>query len=702
MTHKSARAITYLPPEEAQDTIRAICGNEVDAFVVREEEELRVYQMEGADRPYRLMVERMQQGVATMDRDGVLIYCNTCFADLLQGPREQLPGSSLRDRIVRSDWAHYELLLAAARHAAAEGELSVLRADGTQVPALLTFSPLPAESGATVGVLITDLRAQKHSLRAQLLAQTMGDLLAAKDPERVTRDLFNRVATHLGIDVFFHYVLDRQSSTLQLQACMGIVEEKLRELKRLKVGKGVCGMVAEKRQPIVLADVQRSDAPDTALVRSLGIQAYACNPLIIGDQLLGTLSFGTRNRTHFSPDELQFLQTVSQYTAIAVNRIRMEQELVEQRRLYQSVTDNATLALFIIDERQQCVFMNPAAEALTGFTLEEVRGKALHTAIHHTRPDGSHFPVSECPIDRALPTNSNQQGEEVFVHKDGHFYDVEFTASPVRDSTGQAIGTVIQVQDITERKRTEERLRRIERMAAAGQLAASLAHEINNPLSSVINVLYLLDRTPGMAGEAKKYISMAESELARVARIVKQSLAYYRVGAVAKEADLAAILEESLQIFSERFQRSGIALRKKITPGISVVGFTDELRQVIDNVLLNASEAMPAGGRLVVSVCRSCNWKNFEPGVRLTIGDSGPGIAEEHWPRIFEPFFTTKQEKGTGLGLWVVRGIVLKHEGSIKIRSTKANGRTGTVVSIFLPTVSQAHHTKRPGTESAA
>jgi PAS domain S-box-containing protein len=483
---------------------------------------------------------------------------------------------------------------------------------------------------------------------------------------------------------------------------MGIAEEKFREVKRLKLGENVCGMVAEQRQPQVLADLQRSDAPGAGLIRSLGIQAYACNPLIVGDQLLGTLSFGARNRTHFSPDELEFLQTVSQYTAIAVNRIRMEQELVEQRRLYQSVTDNATLALFIIDERQQCVFMNPAAETLTGFTLDEVRGKALHEVIHHTRPDGSHFPVSECPIDRALPTSSKEQGEEVFVHKDGHFYDVEFTASPVRDSTGQAIGTVIQVQDITERKRTEERLRRIERMAAAGQLAASLAHEINNPLSSVINVLYLLDRSPGLAGEAKKFISMAEGELARVSRIVKQSLAYYRVGAVAKEADLAGILEESLQIFSERFQRSGIVVRKKITPGSSVVGFADELRQVIDNVLLNAAEAMPTGGRLAVSVCRSCNWKNFERGVRLTIGDSGPGIAEEHWPRIFEPFFTTKQEKGTGLGLWVVRGIVLKHEGSIKIRSTKANGRSGTVVSIFLPTVNQAHHSKRPGTESAA
>src|SRR5579872_4445586 len=374
MPNVPSRSIKSLPPEEAQDTIRAIWSNEVDAFVICEEEALRVYQLESADRPYRLLLERMQQGAATLDRDGVLIYCNARFADLLQAPREQLPGSLLRDRIARSDWGQYELLLAAAGHAVGEGELSLLRADGSQLPAFLTFSPLPAESGAAVGLLITDLTAERRSLRAQLLAQTMGDLLAAKDPDRVTRDLFDRVATHLGIDVFLHYVLDRQTSTLHLRACMGIAEDKVAQVERLRLGEAVCGIVAQRQQALVMNELQHSDSEDAALVRSFGVQAYACYPLMIADKLLGTLSFGTRNRPHFSPDELEFLQTVSQYAAIAVNRIRMEEELREQRRLYKSVTDNATLALFITDQRQQCVFMNPAAEALTGFTLDEIRG----------------------------------------------------------------------------------------------------------------------------------------------------------------------------------------------------------------------------------------------------------------------------------------------------------------------------------------
>lgn len=139
-------------------------------------------------------------------------------------------------------------------------------------------------------------------------------------------------------------------------------------------------------------------------------------------------------------------------------RKEIEIALLEQRGLYKSITDNASLALFIMDARQQCVFMNPAAEQLTGFHLEELRGRPLHDYIHHKHPDGTPYPLAECPINQALPNNDRESGEEVFIHKDGHFYDVRFTASPVRDHQGQPTGTVIEVEDITERKRAERQI----------------------------------------------------------------------------------------------------------------------------------------------------------------------------------------------------------------------------------------------------
>jgi PAS domain S-box-containing protein len=132
-------------------------------------------------------------------------------------------------------------------------------------------------------------------------------------------------------------------------------------------------------------------------------------------------------------------------------------------KLLEAVCNNATVALFIMDERQHCIYMNPAAEALTGFTLAEVQGRLLHDVVHHTRPDGTPFPYEECPIGRAVPGQGREQGEEVFVHKDGHFIDVAYTASPIRDG-GDITGTVIEVIDITQRKQAQAALHASERL----------------------------------------------------------------------------------------------------------------------------------------------------------------------------------------------------------------------------------------------
>ncbi len=264
-------------------------------------------------------------------------------------------------------------------------------------------------------------------------------------------------------------------------------------------------------------------------------------------------------------------------------------------------------------------------------------------------------------------------------------------------------------QDITDRKlaeeslrQTEERLHRTEKIAATGRLAAALAHEINNPLTSVTNALYLLEENRDLPQEAKILATTAASELDRVSRIVRQSLSYYRVGTNPEKLDLSAIAEESLQVFSDKFRRAGLQVTKRLTPNAQIMGFPSEIRQVVDNLLLNALEASSSGGRLVVSVHQSRDWRDGKRGVRLTIGDTGSGIAKENLSRIFEPFVTTKYEKGTGLGLWVVLGIVTKHEGSIRIRSVAGNGHTGTVISILWPSQSRAHSRQSAGVQPAA
>jgi signal transduction histidine kinase len=256
-------------------------------------------------------------------------------------------------------------------------------------------------------------------------------------------------------------------------------------------------------------------------------------------------------------------------------------------------------------------------------------------------------------------------------------------------------------------RKQQERLHKVEKMAAAGELASSLAHEINNPLSSVTNALYLLENHAHLDKSARTFVTLAVTELARVSRIVKQSLSYYHVGETPLDVDLGVIVDELLQIFSGKFQRSGIELKWKVRKGSVLVGYADELRQVIHNLLLNAVEAMPDGGSLSISVHESVDWihhrrKGDRKGVRLTIADSGYGIPKGDRSKIFEPFFTTTPD-GTGLGLWILQGIVAKHEGAISVRSSDHKGRSGTVISIFFPAHMRAlDKPKTPKLESVA
>lgn len=260
----------------------------------------------------------------------------------------------------------------------------------------------------------------------------------------------------------------------------------------------------------------------------------------------------------------------------------------------------------------------------------------------------------------------------------------------------------VQVQARLAIAESEERSRKLEKLAAAGQLAASLAHEINNPLSSVTNALYILDRYPNLDEFTRNFVGMASSELARVSRIVKQSLSYYRVGMQPKPFNLATIVQESLQIFAHKCEQAGIHLIPKLQNGPSVLGFADEIRQIVDILIINAMEAMPSGGKLTVSVHNSCDWRHPQKGVRLTIADSGCGIPKDNCTKIFEPFFTTKAEKGTGLGLWVLRSIVAKHDGAVRVRSSDIVGKSGTTISVFFASQAKAFNEAQGKFDSAA
>jgi signal transduction histidine kinase len=258
--------------------------------------------------------------------------------------------------------------------------------------------------------------------------------------------------------------------------------------------------------------------------------------------------------------------------------------------------------------------------------------------------------------------------------------------APMRSEAGELIGYAGTVEDVTERKLTELTLRKTEKLAAMGRLAGTIAHEINNPLEALTNLFYLVRNHSSLDREAREFADIAEQQLARIAAITRQSLSFYRDSATPTTVSLAEILGDVLDVHRDALQTHKIAAERRFETDGMIIAHPGELRQVFANLVGNAIQAMPAGGTLRVHLfAASQKGNSTRGGVRVNVVDTGTGIAPEIARKLFEPFFTTKAEKGTGLGLWVSRGIIEKYDGFVTFRSTR-RPRT-TCFSIFVPTV---------------
>jgi PAS domain S-box-containing protein len=323
---------------------------------------------------------------------------------------------------------------------------------------------------------------------------------------------------------------------------------------------------------------------------------------------------------------------------------------------------------------------NNSATRLFGYTAEEMIG----TPILRLIPEHLHSDEKTI-IESIRAGRSVEHFETVRLARDGRLLDVSLTVSPIKDANGQIIGASKILRDVSGRKRLEQSLLQAEKIAATGRMAATIAHEINNPLEAVINLLFLL-RSKVTDEEGINYLATAEKELERVAHIAKQTLGYYREHASARLTSLETITEHVLTIYEPRSTAAGITIRRLLSASRKVLLRRGEMMQVISNLIVNAIYAMPTGGTLSVSVCDT---ESPADGVELTVTDTGVGIASHVLPKVFDAFFTTRATVGTGIGLFVAKQFVEGHGGQISIDSVVEPERHGTVVRVFLPAHTQ-------------
>jgi PAS domain S-box-containing protein len=331
------------------------------------------------------------------------------------------------------------------------------------------------------------------------------------------------------------------------------------------------------------------------------------------------------------------------------------------------------------------VFMNLIAEQLTGWKEDEARGQTLSAVFpifnEETRA------IVENPVDkvRRLGTVVGLANHTFLVSKKGKEICIDDSGAPIHDSSGHMIGVVLVFRDITERRMSEGALMRAEKLATAGRLAASVAHEVNNPLEGLTNLVYIARRTNELE-EIRHLLTQAENELGRIAHITRQSLGFYRETSTPAHFMPAAIVREVTEFYSPRAAGLGVSFIVHAKTDREVLGLAGELRQILSNLLANSLDACASGATIRIAASSAIDPRNpSRAGVRITIADTGFGIAPEHLENIFEPFFTTKKDTGTGLGLWVSRELAVKHGGSLRVRSRTSDPQCGTVFSLFLP-----------------
>jgi signal transduction histidine kinase/HAMP domain-containing protein len=447
---------------------------------------------------------------------------------------------------------------------------------------------------------------------------------------------------------------------------------------------------------------------DTAIFGIIWIAASALLVLLMAGSIsrpLATLHRGTRALMNAPENSGSFPLPVAVHNEIgelieAFNR--MVASIAEQRSglndtlsLLDSMLANAPIGLAFFDRRCRFVRVNQVFADMAGVPLSRHLGRTLLELLPQPvaqelentvlRVFAEEQAVRNLELTTPALANPSVNGQRGKLAPSSTWLA---SAYPVRTTPQEVRWVGVIVLDASERKRSEEALRKTEKLAATGRLAASISHEINNPLEAITNLLFLLRNFCRLEDPALNYVIMAEHEARRISEITQQTLRFYRQPTQPARANVGELLDSVLSLYQGRLKTLNIQVERKFDPKVDLFCFAGELRQVFANLIGNAIDASSDGGRLMVRFRLSKNWRDpGQTGVRFVMADTGTGMEPAVLERIFEAFFTTKSVTGTGLGLWVSQEIIEKHGGLVRVRSrTAAQGTpSGTVFQLFIP-----------------
>lgn len=372
-------------------------------------------------------------------------------------------------------------------------------------------------------------------------------------------------------------------------------------------------------------------------------------------------------------------------TAEALLQKQMETE--RQRAELESVYQTAPVGLALFDPVEfRYLRLNDRQAEIVGLPKENVLGRTL-TEIAPI--EGLNEMFAQVATGHAI---RNQLLEGELPTRPGEHRSWNVSYSPVYNTHGEVQAISAVSLEITNQRKAEAALVQSEKLAAVGRLASSISHEINNPLEAITNLLYIIGLSD-LPKESREFLDLAQNELSRVCQIATQTLRFHRQAVRATQVTAAELVDAVLNLYHGRLMNSSIVVEAHYSTETPVVCFENDIRQVLNNLIANAIDAMRRGGKLMVRAHNATDWSAEHAGkhpagrkgIRITVADTGHGMSAAVRARLFEPFYTTKDLNGTGLGMWISSGIVTRHQGRLSVRSTEDPERHGTVFSLFLP-----------------
>ena len=527
-------------------------------------------------------------------------------------------------------------------------------------------------------------RLYEEKVRELNALRRVGDALrSVQSVRKVSCEIVDILVEEVGAKNCSLMLLDRDEGTLSIAAARGQLDSQARYVEgsgaegRFKLGEGVAGWVAQHAEPVLIPDTAQDGRFKRAEAGGLDIRSLLCLPLVEGNQVWGVLNLSHSDINAFTEDNERILTIIANQAGIALANVglfrqlnQMNAALSESEARYRALFEKSTEAIFLMSDSGRIVNANDRWTQLTGMSPAESEQLTLDA-----REDGPALTLHEWT--RRAGLSELVVPELTLTRSDGARRIIELRLNPI-DVMGQRAVLGV-AHDITRRKELEEQLLRSEKLAAMGTLAASVAHEINNPLEGIKNCLNLLKTKLPPGEKDAELLDLVEKGFVRIRDIVRKVLDFHRPAATVMEPlDLNTVLLGLVGLFRNDFSNRNVKLVLDLAPHLEPVsGNRSHLEQVFTNIILNAEDAMDKGGSLTVTSAHDAG------EVTVLFVDTGHGISKEDMKNVLQPFFTRKRSgKGTGLGLWISHSVIQDHRGRLEISSEPGHGTT---VSVILP-----------------